>query len=113
MGDFNLSLPQSRRRGKDVDILEDFIHPQFQEGKSYFDVGIARTTDFAFANVIQPICLPSNPNTDPNKYDDRSADLLGKLVKSHLMETNLEFSQLFEFVNYRKQGNRWLREVNF
>jgi hypothetical protein len=41
-----------------VDILEAFVHPEYDQGKAYFDVAIFVIESVTFSRGISPVCLP-------------------------------------------------------
>ena len=79
----NLTLkqsPNSNLRGFDLSINKTFVHPNYNGKSAYFDIAVIQTDYVPFSKNIQPICLPESPGLDPDAYDGRAAELLGKVL---------------------------------
>jgi hypothetical protein len=57
-----------------LDILNTFIHPDYNGDTVYYDVAVLETKPLNFSGAIQPVCLPG--------YDD-------KLVKLYYYEDSM------------------------
>jgi len=58
-------------------IINTFIHQDFKEGVSYYDIAILVTESITFSRWIGPICLPDSPSDDNDKYKNDYVELTG------------------------------------
>ncbi len=68
------------RRNKnaiELEILNQFIHPNYDGVTSYYDVAILETASLVFSTAIRPVCLPEIPSEDIHKYDNDYVELIG------------------------------------
>ena len=61
-----------------MDILKSFIHPNYKQSTSYYDVAVLQIKDrIEFSNAIGPICLPKKSSEYINQYDNYYVELIG------------------------------------
>ncbi len=77
IGDFDLKSARDNGNAKDLDIINKFIHPEYDGKASYFDVAILETEKITFSRAVRPVCLPNKINNDINKYAHDQAELIG------------------------------------
>jgi len=65
------------RNAKNLEILQMYVHPDYDGKSAYFDIAILETKPIEFSKAILPICLPETSSEDIHKYDDRSVELIG------------------------------------
>ena len=64
------------------------VHPKY-EGQAYYDVGVIYLQhSLQYNKKVQPICLPSSPEIDPDAYKNEFVRLLGKTSKLELLHMN-------------------------
>ena len=50
-------------------VIEAITHPKYKAGRSYFDVGIAKSDEvIEFTARVMPICLPMRPIDDADAF---------------------------------------------
>ncbi len=75
IGGSNHALPKTNNT-IELDILNQFIHPNYDGKASYYDVAILETSSVTLSAAISPVCLPEKANED-NKYDNYYVELTG------------------------------------
>ena len=84
-------------------IEQTYVHPSYDGSSSYFDIGIIKTQNVTFNEVVRPICLPqrAEPNTDIHR--GKAAQLIGKLLAS-LGDLQMYLSTIFlTIVSYNRR----------
>jgi hypothetical protein len=83
-------------------VKEIIIHPRYQSGKPYFDVGFAiAKTPIKFSDYVIPICLPMKPVDDVDYLEGDLVTLAGWGVfydKKNNLNTN---SKDLKLINLR------------
>ena len=63
--------------GEDRTIMEYLIHPRYEAFLAYFDVALVRIAEVDFTAGIQPICLPTAADLDPDLNREFGAVVAG------------------------------------
>ena len=59
-------------------FADTIIHPNFQNPLSYYDVAVVKIYQhFEFNEYVRPICLPSEPSFNVDKYEGKQVTLTG------------------------------------
>ena len=69
---------------KDLSIQKISIHPKYNGESAYYDLAIFETEPIALSNFLSPVCLPSEPSGNINRYDNYYVELTGWGTKSKL-----------------------------
>ena len=63
-------------------IEQTYVHPNYYGNSSYFDIGIIKTQNVTFNEVVRPICLPQRAEPKADIHRGKAAQLIGKLLAS-------------------------------
>ena len=77
IGDSNHASQVDDRNAIDLEVLNKFIHPNYNGVASYYDVAILETATVTFSTAISPVCLPEISSEDIHKYDNYHVQLTG------------------------------------
>ncbi len=69
-------LNPTGKRGQIFLIEETLRHPKYT-GRAYYDIAILKIAPVKFGPQLIPICLPEPSNFKIDRYDDRTATLIG------------------------------------
>ena len=70
-------------------IRSIMIHPKYDNTMAYFDVAVIKMNQpVPYLTNIYPVCLPVTPSRRTNKYDDKSAILIGWGVTDNRQQTS-------------------------
>ena len=77
LGDLNIKSAEDDHSVQERSIIDVFIHPKYESPKAYFDVGLVEIAPVQYSPAITPICLPSEPNEDVNRFKQVGANVAG------------------------------------
>ncbi len=93
----------SRDDGNVLEIVNSFVHPNYDGKTSYFDIAVLETENINFSKRVIPVCLPDKISYDVDKYDDNEAQLAG--WGSHAINENT--SKILKRVSVRVYSQRY------
>jgi len=69
-------LNQTGNHGQLFSIEKKIRHPKYNE-TAYYDIAILKIAPVKFGPQLRPVCLPEPSNFKIDRYDDRTATLIG------------------------------------
>jgi len=75
IGDRNHISPHDDGNLQILQIVNSFVHREFDNKTSYFDVAVIETEKIK--GDVSPVCLPNEESFDVNKYNNDLAELIG------------------------------------
>ena len=78
LGDKNLNDRRDDNNVITKSILKSYIHPNWNSLLLYYDAGIWEVSPITFGQFIRPICLPTFPSNQRDKYSNHFVYLTGE-----------------------------------
>ena len=69
-------LNQTRNQGQIFSVEKKIRHPKYI-GTAYYDIAILKIAPVKFGPQLRPVCLPEPSNFKIDRYDDKTATLIG------------------------------------
>ena len=67
-GDIDLTTDTDDEFVQEVKITKITQHPQYENGKAYYDIAVLETELVTFSGNVRPICMPSSKDFSADKF---------------------------------------------